>query len=162
MRRLLPSPVLSVALFALWLLLRQSVSLGTLLWGVVLAVGSVALTAPLRPGRVRLKAPLTALRLVGTVLLDMTLSNFSVMRLILTTPKARLGSGFVRVPLDLKDRNALAVLAVILTSIPGTTWAELSLDARVLLVHAVAPHDEAELIATIKRRYEQPLKEIFE
>lgn len=162
MRRLLPSPLLSAALFVLWLLLRQSLALDTLLWGVALAVGSVALTSSLRPGRVRLKRPLAALRLAGVVTLDVVRSNLAVARVVLGTPAARMGSGFVRVPLELQDPNGLAVLAMIVFAAPGNTWAELSLDRRVLLIHVLVPHDDAAFIATIKRRYEQPLREIFE
>lgn len=162
MRRLLPSPVLSAALFVLWLLLRQSVEPDTLVWGAVLALGSVALTANLRPRRVRLKAPLTALRLVATVGLDMVRANLQVAGLVWRTPAAALRSGYVRVPLDLRDPNGLAVLAMIVCATPGTTWAEVSLDLRVLLIHVLPAHDEAEVIATIKQRYERPLREIFE
>ncbi len=162
MNRLLPSPVLAVALFGLWLLLRQSLSVDTLLWGVVLAVGSVALTRSLRPGRVRVGAPLTVLRLVFTVLADTVASNVRVMKLILTEGNSKLRSGFVRVPLDVQDPHALAVLAVIICAIPGTTWAELSVDRKVLLIHVLVPHGEAEIVTLIKNRYERLLKEIFE
>ena len=71
-------------------------------------------------------------------------------------------SGFVRVPLELRDPNALAVLAMIVTATPGTAWAELAFDRSVLLLHVLSLDDEAELVATIKRRYERPLMEIFE
>jgi multicomponent K+:H+ antiporter subunit E len=162
MRRLLPSPVLSAALFVLWLLLRQSLSADTLLWGAVLSVGSVALTASLRPGRVRLKAPLTALRLLAAVFADMVVANVAVVRLILSKEPASAASGFVRVPLDLHDPGALAVLAVIICFTPGTTWAELSYDRKVLLIHVLATHRPEAVIAELKERYERPLKEIFE
>jgi multicomponent K+:H+ antiporter subunit E len=45
MRRLLPSPVLSCALFVLWLLLSQSLGAATLLLGVLLALAVPVLTA---------------------------------------------------------------------------------------------------------------------
>lgn len=162
MRRLLPSPVLSAALFVLWLLLRQSLTADTLLLGVALAVGSVAITASLRPGRVRFKAPLTVLRLLARVGVDMVRANVEVAWLVWRTPTARLRSQFVRVPLELRDPSGLAVLAMIVCATPGTTWAELSLDRRVLLIHVLPDHVAADVVATVKRRYERPLVEIFE
>ena len=68
----------------------------------------------------------------------------------------------MRVPLDARDPAALAALAMIVTATPGTAWAELAYDRSALLLHVLSVGDEAELVATIKRRYERPLMEIFE
>jgi multicomponent K+:H+ antiporter subunit E len=66
------------------------------------------------------------------------------------------------VPLEVRDPNALAVLAMIVTATPGTAWAELAHDRSVLLLHVLSLDDEAAVVATIKERYERPLREIFE
>ncbi|WP_164019642.1 Na+/H+ antiporter subunit E [Pyxidicoccus trucidator] len=162
MRRLLPSPVLSVALLLLWILLMQSVSAGTLVLGAVLAVFWPAVTARLRPAQVRLRKPLVMVRLLGRVILEMLRSNGQVARAILTQRSSNIRSGFVLVPLELKDPNGLAVLAMIVTFTPGTAWAQLSADNRVLLLHVLAIQSEADLVALIQQRFERPLKEIFE
>jgi len=49
MSRLFPAPLLSVALFVLWLLLNLSVSPGNLLLAAAFAVVAPMLLAPLRP-----------------------------------------------------------------------------------------------------------------
>ncbi|MFP2926591.1 Na+/H+ antiporter subunit E [Pyxidicoccus sp. 3LG] len=162
MKRLLPSPLLSCALFALWLLLSQSVSAGTLLLGGVQAVAWPLLTAKLRPSPVRVRRPLAIARLFANVTVDVVLSNYAVARAILTQRAGDIPSGFVHVPLEVRDPNALAVLAMIVAATPGAAWAELSLDRSMLLIHVLAVQDEAEFIATIKRRYERHLREIFE
>lgn len=162
MRRLLPSPLLSCALFVLWLLLSQSVSAGTLLLGAVQALAWPLLTAGLRPAPVRVRRPLAILRLVANVSVDVVRSNWAVARAVLTRHPQHIPSGFVRVPLQLRDPNALAVLAMIVAATPGTAWAELSLDRRVLLIHVLAVGDEAQFIANVQQRYERYLKEIFE
>ncbi|SEL16090.1 multisubunit potassium/proton antiporter, PhaE subunit [Stigmatella aurantiaca] len=162
MRRLIPSPVLSVALLLLWILLMQSVSAGTLVLGVVLALFWPAVTVQLRPAPVRLRKPLVMARLFCRVAVEMLRSNAEVAWAILTQQSRGIRSGFVLVPLELKDPNGLAVLAVIVTFTPGTAWAQLSADNRVLLLHVLAIQSEAELVAFIKQRYERPLKEIFE
>ena len=160
MRRLVPAPVLSCALFALWILLSQTLAAGSLLLGALLALLVPVLTAPLRPTPVRVRRPLVAVRLLFHVILDSLRSNVTVAANILRPRK--LHSAFVRVPLDVRDPNALAVLAMIVTATPGTAWAELARDRSALLLHVLSLGDEAELVATIKRRYERPLMEIFE
>jgi multicomponent K+:H+ antiporter subunit E len=45
---------------------------------------------------------------------------------------------------------------------PGTLSVDITPDRRYLLVHALHIDDAAELVASIKVRYEQPLIEIFE
>lgn len=162
MRRLLPSPVLSVALFLLWILLMQSLSAGTLVLGTVMALFWPAVTAGLRPAPVRLRRPLVMARLFGRVVLEMLRSNAEVAWAILTRRSRDIRSGFVHIPLELRDPNGLAVLAMIVTFTPGTAWAQLSADNRVLLLHVLAIQNEAELVALIKRHYERPLMEIFE
>lgn len=160
MRRILPAPVLSAGLLALWLLLSQSLSAGTVLLGAVLALAVPVLTAPLRPTRVRVRRPTVAVRLVAHVLVDSLRSSVAVAAVIVAGREAR--SAFVRVPLDVRDANALAALAAIVAATPGTAWAELSSDRSALLLHVLSVDDEAKLVATIKRRYERPLMEIFE
>ena len=162
MKRLLPTPLLSLALFVLWLLLNQSVSPGQLLLALLLAVAIPLLTAGLRPLPVRIRRPGTVLRLLLTVAADSVRSNLAVMRLLLSPGRPRHPAGFVHVPLDVRDPNALAVLATIVCITPGTAWAELSLDRSMLLLHVLEVDDAAVIAADIKRRYERPLMEIFE
>jgi multicomponent K+:H+ antiporter subunit E len=68
----------------------------------------------------------------------------------------------VWVPLDIRDPNGILALAGIITMTPGTLTADLTEDRRFLLVHAFDVDDEAALIAQIKARYEEPLREIFD
>jgi multicomponent K+:H+ antiporter subunit E len=161
-RRLLPSPSLSVALFALWLLLMQSLEPGTLLLGAALALSWPALTAPLLTAPPRVKKPLVIAALLARVVHDMLLSNVKVSWLVLTRRSRALRSGFIRVPLELRDPNGLAALAMIITFTPGTAWAQLSTDGRILLVHVLLLETESSMVTFIRKRYEQPLREIFE
>ena len=67
MKRLFPTPLLSAALFVLWLLLNLSVSPGNLLLAAVLAVLAPLLMAPLRPQHAHVRKPMTIARLIGRV-----------------------------------------------------------------------------------------------
>lgn len=68
----------------------------------------------------------------------------------------------MRIPLEMRDPNALATLAMIVFITPGTAWAELALDRSALLLHVLEVDDPEAVIAHVKQRYERPLMEIFE
>ena len=162
LRRLVPAPLLSLALLGLWLLLNRSLSAGHLVLGTVLALAIPLLTAGLRPLPVRIRKPGTVLRLALTVVADTTRSNLAVARLLLAPGHRRHPAGFVHIPLDVRDPNALAVLAMIVCITPGTAWAEISLDRSMLLLHVLEVDDAQAIAADVKQRYERPLMEIFE
>lgn len=162
MRRCLPSPSLSLALFVVWLLLNQTLDAGTLLMAALLAVVVPLLTRSLRPATVRLRKPVVALRLTLRALGDMLYSALTVGKLLLTRRTEHINSSFVEIPLDVRDPNALAMLAMICCLTPGTAWGELSFDRSRLLLHVFDMKDETAFIHMIKTRYEAPLMEIFE
>ena len=162
MRRWLPSPSLSLALFVVWLLLNQTLDAATLLMAAILAVVVPLLTRSLRPATVRMRKPGVALRLSLRALGDMLQSGLTVGKLLLTRRTAHIKSSFVEIPLKVRDPNALAMLAMICCLTPGTAWGELSFDRSRLLLHVFDLKDEAAFIAQIQERYEAPLMEIFE
>lgn len=161
-KRLLPSPLLTAALIAMWLVLNRSLSPGQIILAVVLGVAAPALLAPLRPARPRIRHPLTLARLILSVGHDVIESNLEVFRTLLRSRVHPPHSCFVLIPLQLRDPNALAALAVITTVVPGTVWCELARDGSALLLHVWDAPDEAAFVAHYKQRYEQPLREIFE
>jgi multicomponent K+:H+ antiporter subunit E len=162
MKRLVPSPPLSLALFVVWLLLNQSTEASTLLSGVLLAIAVPLLTKGLRPATVRMRRPGVALRLSVVVLYDMSHSVFAVARALLGRRNRDIRASFIQIPLDMRDPNGLAVLAMIMCLTPGTAWGEVAFDRSTLLIHVFDLADEAAFIAQIKTRYERPLMEIFE
>jgi multicomponent K+:H+ antiporter subunit E len=160
-KRWLPAPLLSATLFAVWLLLNNTVDAAHLVLGALVAIVVPWFTERLRPDRPRIRRPLAILRLGLVVLWDIVMSNIEVARRILG-PEEAIRPAFVWLPLDLTDPHAIVSLAGIITMTPGTLSAELSADRRHLLVHAFNVDDEAALIAQMKARYEAPLKDIFE
>jgi len=161
MKRRFPAPLLSATLFAVWLLLNNTLDPAQLVLGALLAIVVPWFTETLRPERPRIRRPLLIVRLGLVVLWDIVLSNIEVARRILG-PEEAIRPAFVWMPLELTDPHAIVSLAGIITMTPGTLSAELSPDRRHLLVHAFNVDDEAALIAQMKARYEAPLKEIFE
>ena len=103
---------------------------------------------------------LIALMLALRVLWDVIVSNMEVTRRVLG-PESAIRPGFLRVPLDLTDDWAITTLAGIITMTPGTLTADVAEDRSYLLVHAFHVDDAEATIASIKTRYEKPLKEIY-
>jgi multicomponent K+:H+ antiporter subunit E len=155
--------VLTIVLIVIWLLLNPALSGGNILLAVILAVLLMLSAARLRPVRPRLRRLYLIAPLVGRVLLDVVRSNIGVARIVLGLVRdRRVRSGFLDVPIELRDPHALAILAAILTSTPGTAWAGVSADGGTLRLHILDLKDEAEWIRMIKNRYEHPLMRIFE
>lgn len=162
--RLLPQPLVSLGLFVAWLMLNESASAGQGLLGAALALGVPWLSSRFSPDRPRIKSWRPVPRLVAVVLYDIVKSNIEVARRVLG-PEAAIQPRFVWVPVDLKDPQAVVLLACIVTTTPGTLSAGLSADRQHLLVHALHCPDEAAataVAADIRARYQAPLKEIFE
>ncbi len=161
MRRWLPHPWITLALTAIWLLLVNSAAPGQMVLGLVLGVSIVRFTARFWVATPRIRRPLRLLRFIGIVLGDIVVANVAVARLIVVRPK-RLQPAFVAVPLALQAELVISLLASTICLTPGTVAARLAPDRRHLLVHALDVADPSALIATIKSRYETPLREIFE
>ncbi len=157
----LPHPLLTPILAAIWLLLNNSLAPGHIALGLLLGWAIPLFTARFWPQTVRIRKPLTLLRFLAVVLLDIVLANLVVARLILGRPQA-LCPAFLVVPLRLKSDLAIGLLANTICLTPGTVSARLSPDRDFLLVHALHAPDGDALIAAIKQRYEAPLKEVFE
>lgn len=160
MRRWVPYPLLAVGLFLMWLLLTQSFSAGQIVLGAVVSFLVVQATVRLAPFRSKPGDLRAICRLLGLVIADVVRSNFAVMRIVLFNPQKRV-SGFVRLPLELRDPFGLTVLALIITATPGTMWVEYNRARSELVVHVLDLVDETEWCRLIKHRYEVLLLRIF-
>lgn len=161
MRRLLPHPLLSTILLIIWLLLANDLSAGQVLLGAFLGWAVPLYTARFWPEQVKVSRPLLLLRFVAVVLYDILVANIAVARLILGRQES-LQPAFVVMPLELRSELAISLLANTISLTPGTVSAFLSADRRSLVVHSLHTTEPDELLATIRQRYETPLKEILE
>jgi multicomponent K+:H+ antiporter subunit E len=156
------SPMLVIVLTTIWLLLNQTLAPAHLALGIALSLVLAWFGAALRPLRASLQRLDLAANLFFVVLWDVIRSNVAVARIVLGPTGAReIRSGFVQIPMDLREDHGLAVLACIITATPGTVWAGLSPDRRTLTIHVLDLKDDREWIDTIKQRYEHRLIRIF-
>ncbi len=161
MTRLIPHPLLSVGLVAMWLMLTRF-SLGNLLLGTAIALVAGWAMGALQPERVRMRRWDLVLRLAFIIPWDILKSNVAVAWAILTNGRGgKRRSGFVCIPLTLRNPAGLGMLSIIITATPGTAWLEHDQDSGLLLLHVFDLREGSDWPAFIRDRYEAPLLEIF-
>lgn len=161
MSRILPHPWLSAALTGMWLLLNAPPTPGGFLLALALGLLVPNVMRALAPQPVRLRASGALLRLGGTVMIDMVRSNIDVARIILGLRAGERRTGFIAIPLDLREPFGLALLSILLTATPGTLWVQYDSDTGRLLMHVLDLTDGEAWVRRVKDRYERPLLEIF-
>ena len=162
MRRWLPFPLLWALLAAMWLLLNQTLAPGDVILGALIALGGTFAFAVLQSPQGGVRRPAAIVRLVALVLADIVRSNIAVARIVMQPGTPNQTSGFVDIPLELRNPAGLAALACIITSTPGTAWARYESSRGTLTIHVLDLIDEKAWIHIIKARYERRLLEIFE
>jgi multicomponent K+:H+ antiporter subunit E len=157
------SPTLATVLAGIWLILNQTLEPAQILLGITLGVLLSWASSRLRPLRAKLRRIDLAVALVAIVVVEIVKSNIAVGRIVLGLVGEReIRSGFLDIPLDLRDPHGLAALATIITATPGTVWAGQSADGTCLTLHVLDLDDEQHWIDYIKKRFEAPLRRIFE
>ena len=158
---LLPHPFLTLLLAAVWVILQNSISPGMVVFGLILGVlipWGTSVWWPDTPKGFKLGKMFIY---VLIVLWDILVANVQVAWIVLTRPNAKLRPAWVVVPLDLRQPEAITILAGTITLTPGTVSADLSCEGHSLLVHALDTDDPDAVRDEIKHRYERRLKEIF-
>lgn len=160
MTRLVPFPLLSLALLAMWVLLT-GFSPGHVLLGAVIALVVSRTMLSIKPEPPRIRIGWAVVRLAGIVAGDIVRSNIAVARIVLFRRPER-HSDFIELPTDLRSPYALALLAIIITATPGSLWVQHDAHRHVILIHVLDLVDEEEWVRLIRQRYERLLMEIFE
>jgi multicomponent K+:H+ antiporter subunit E len=161
MKQVLPHPILTLMLLALWLLLVNSVGAGQVLLGLLLAWLIPLFTARFWEAQVEIRRPFVLARFLGRVLADILIANIAVAALVVG-PARNVRPGFIVMPLRLRGNVGVSLLANTISLTPGTLSAFLSADRTLLVIHALQADDPEDIIATIRKRYEQPLLEALE
>ncbi|QGU33624.1 Na+/H+ antiporter subunit E [Thermochromatium tepidum] len=161
MKRWLPHPLLTLLLALIWMVLTNSLTPGSLLLGLGLGWLIPIFTRPFWPDPLPVRRPLTLMRFLILVGYDILVANLAVAWLILRGPR-HIRPAFVMVPLELRSELAISLLANMVSLTPGTVSSWLSPDRRILVVQGLNVADPEALVDTIKRRYEAPIREVFE
>jgi multicomponent K+:H+ antiporter subunit E len=159
LHRWLPHPFVSVLVAITWIMLAHSFDIATLVMASLLAVFIPRLVQPFiqQTPNIHWKA---AIKLFFVVLWDIVISNIRIAKLVLG-PIDQLQPKWYRVPLDTQHDEVNSLLAMIITTTPGTVSAGIDQDRGDILVHALSSDNTEIDIQDIKNRYEKPLMEIF-
>ncbi len=159
---LVPHPFLTLLLAVVWILLQNEFSAGMAVFGVILGIIIPRMTAIWWPDRPQGFHMGRMLRYSFLVMWDILVANIQVAWIVLTVPNSKLKPAWVVVPLDLREPEAITMLAGTITLTPGTVSADLSDQGHSLLVHVLHTDDPDAIVEDIKTRYERRLKEIFQ
>lgn len=159
-RKMLPRPGLTLGLILMWLLLNNSLAVGTIVLGVLIGLLVPPFLGPRPFPRLRLKRPFALVAYALLVLYDIIQANFAVARQVLGRNSA-LKPQFLVVPLAVTHPVAISLFASTITLTPGTVSCEVAEDRSHLLVHALHTDDPEAEVSAMKHRYEARIQRIF-
>jgi multicomponent K+:H+ antiporter subunit E len=162
MKRARPGFGMPVFLLCVWLIANDSVAPGQIALGAILAIVLTLAARRLRPLQSQPRRLWLVPALVAKVFLDIARSNLAVMKIICQSRGARPPSGFVQIPIKLRDPHGLTALACILSYSPDSVWVNFDANRQMLTLHVLDASDEAAWVRLVTERYEKPLMEIFE
>ena len=90
---------------------------------------------------------------------ELTVSSVAVARSVLGA-RDTAASAIVAVPIELKTRTGVTILANCVSLTPGTTSLHVSDDISTLYVHVLDAPSQDEVIADIKTKFESRIKEL--
>lgn len=157
--RCLPHPFVSVLVALSWLMLGHSAELFDIVVAIILGLIIPKLIQPfiVRTPNIHW---ILAIKLFFVILWDIVVSNIRVAKQVLG-PTKNLRPKWYRVPLDTDHEHVNTLLAMIITTTPGTVSAGIDQERGDILVHALNSDDPDAEILEIKERYEAPLMAIF-
>jgi len=158
---LLPHPLLTLLLALVWTLLQNEFSAGMMVFGLILGIltpWSTSVWWPDRPKGFRIGKMIPY---CGLVIWDIIVANIQVAWIVISVPNSKLKPAWIVVPLELRQPEAITVLAGTITLTPGTVSADLSDGGHSLLVHVLHTDDPGAVRDDIHNRYQNRLKEIF-
>ncbi|SEL94452.1 multisubunit potassium/proton antiporter, PhaE subunit [Acinetobacter sp. DSM 11652] len=157
--RIMPHPFVSVIVAISWLMLANSAALFDILVAILIGLVIPKLVQPFIVRTPNIHWDL-AVKLVFVVLWDIIISNIRVAKQVLG-PTDRLHPKWYRVPLDTDHDQVNSLLAMIITTTPGTVSAGIDQERGDILVHSINTDNPEADILEIKQRYEAPLIAIF-
>ena len=157
--RILPHPFVSVIVGVSWLMLNHSATLFDVTVAFILGLIIPKLVQPFIVNTPNIHWT-SAFKLFFVVLWDIIVSNIRIAKQVLG-PTKNLQPKWFRVPLDTEHEHVTTLLAMIITTTPGTVSAGIDQERGDILVHALTSDDPDAEILEIKERYEAPLMAIF-
>lgn len=151
--------LLNVFLAFIWMFLKVSYDVGTFLVGFFFGLLIIFTFRRFFNSRFYLLRVIAVINLFFLFIKEMILSNIAVLKVVLK-PKLDIQPGIFALPTDLENPWEITILANLITLTPGTLVIDVSMDNRVLYVHAMDIQDAQDSINSIKTTFENAIMEV--
>lgn len=151
--------LLNVFIAVVWMFMSSSLTATTFIIGFLIGLGLLFVTRRFFTSRLYIWRLWAALKLVLLFFKELTLSNISVLMLVIR-PKLNIQPSIFALPTELEHDWEITLLASLITLTPGTLVLHVSNDQRTLYIHAIDVEDVDEAIDSIKNSFEKAILEV--
>ncbi len=151
--------LLNFFIAVVWMLMSSSMTASSFIVGYIIGFLLIFMTRRFFKGRLYTARVWAAIKLVLLFFKELTLSNISVLILVLR-PKLKLQPAIFALPTELKQDWEITLLSSLITLTPGTIVVHVSSDQNTLYIHAIDVDDIDEAIDSIKNTFEKAIKEV--
>ncbi|MBO0588704.1 Na+/H+ antiporter subunit E [Sporosarcina sp. E16_8] len=142
-----------------WMFMSTSFTASTFVIGLLIGLLLIIITRRFFTERLYIWRLWAAFKLALLFFKELTLSNISVLKLILR-PKMNIQPMIFALPTDLEHDWEITLLSSLITLTPGTIVLYVSDDQRTLYIHAIDVDDVDDAIDSIKNSFEKSIKEV--
>ncbi|MGX6444184.1 Na+/H+ antiporter subunit E [Neobacillus sp. K501] len=151
--------LLNVFLAFIWMFLKNDYSSSTFFVGYLLGLLIMILYRRFFKERLYLTRVIAVISLILLFLKELVLSNISVLKHVLK-PKLDMRPGIFALETELTKDWEITILANLITLTPGTLVVDVSLDNKILYIHAMDVPEKHEAIDSIKNSFEKAIMEV--
>jgi multicomponent Na+:H+ antiporter subunit E len=142
-----------------WMFMSTSFTASTFIIGFLIGLLLIIMTRRFFSKRLYIGWLWAAFKLVLLFFKELTLSNISVLRVVLR-PKMDIQPMIFALPTDLEHDWEITLLSSLITLTPGTIVLNVSDDQKTLYIHAIDVDDVDDAIESIKNSFEKAIKEV--
>lgn len=142
-----------------WMFISNSFTASTFIIGFLIGLLLIIMTRRFFPGRLYIWRLWAAFKLALLFFKELTLSNISVLQVVLR-PNMNIQPMIFALPTDLEHDWEITLLSSLITLTPGTIVLNVSDDQKTLYIHAIDVDDVKDAIDSIKNSFEKAIKEV--
>ncbi|NYF26199.1 Na+/H+ antiporter subunit E [Sporosarcina sp. JAI121] len=142
-----------------WMFMSTSFTASTFIIGFLIGLLLIIMTRRFFSDRLYIWRLWATLKLALLFFKELTLSNISVLQVVLR-PKMNIQPMIFALPTDLEHDWEITLLSSLITLTPGTIVLNVSDDQKTLYIHAIDVDDVDDAIDSIKNSFEKAIKEV--
>ena len=152
--------LLNVFIAVIWMLINSSVSATSFIVGYIIGLLLIVLFRRFFKQRLYIDRLWSATKLFLIFLKELTLSNISVLMVVLKPDLENIQPMIFALPTELEHDWEITLLSSLITLTPGTVVLYVSDDQSTLYIHAIDVDDVDEAIHSIKNTFEKAILEV--